>query len=110
MGVDAGIPVPKVGGQLHMTYAPSANQWAGEDDTSLWLGFQAEIDGWTMPDVAAKPQPGMIIAWPRGGGSGHVGILDYDGGGISAEASTRRVGKKADFLGDPTSRMRKPVP
>lgn len=110
MGVDAGIPVPKVGGRLHVNYPPSANQWVGEEDTSLWPGIQTEIEGWTLPDGAALPQPGMIIAWPGGGGSGHVGILDYDGGGISAESTSGRVGKQAPFLYNPDSRMRKPIP
>jgi hypothetical protein len=110
MGVDAGIPVPKIGGMTNR-YPPSANQWNGQDDTGSWTpGFQTAIQGWTAPDGAALPQPGMVIAWPGGGGSGHVGILDYDGGGISAEALSGRVGKMARFLDNPDAAMRKPLP
>lgn len=48
--------------------------------------------GWSFRDEAWYPSPGMAISSPGAGGdaqgSGHVGIMDYDGSWINAGANT----------------------
>ncbi|MDD2230337.1 MAG: hypothetical protein PHY48_13105, partial [Candidatus Cloacimonetes bacterium] len=103
--VQAGAPVPAING-IPATYPPLANEWAGTEDTNPYvLGFQTEIEGWTLFQHPVYPQPGFIIAYPAAVGSGHVGIVDYDGYGIAA--GRNNVNKESsDFL-DGSSGLRK---
>jgi len=39
---------------------------------------------WPLLPVPLYPQPGLIVAHPAATGSGHCGIVDYDGVGIAA--------------------------
>jgi len=79
--VQAGANVPAING-FPAKYPPLANEWAGIEDTHpLIPGFQTDIDGWTLL-TTSYPQPGFIVGHPNASGSGHVGIVDYDGQGI----------------------------
>ena len=87
----AGANVPWINGWPWKRYPPVANQWAGtqkEEDGSV-----KSIPDWNIS--GSYPQPGWIVAFPRKSGSGHVGILDYDGVGIAA--GTYEVNKRFDF-------------
>ena len=75
------------------SYPPTANQWANTQVESD--GTKKAIPNWTLLGVSDKPQPGWIVAFPRAGTSGHVGILDYDGVGIGAGTSI--VSKRFEF-------------
>lgn len=70
-------------------YPPSANDWA-DGGTS--------IPGWIHLGREVYPEPGFIVGFPNGEGSGHVGIVDYDGWTISARpnAVTRNARKMLD--------------
>ncbi len=72
---DAGATVPWSGNPLK-PHPPSANQWAGI--------IQPNIPNWTLLPATTTPQPGFVVADPNSLGSGHCGILDYDGWGIGA--------------------------
>ncbi|MEI6607897.1 MAG: hypothetical protein WCP35_21555, partial [Verrucomicrobiota bacterium] len=88
---DAGAIVPWINWSYRhwCAYPPTANQWAGtENDGKI-------IPNWTLLDTTELPQPGFIVAFPRIGTSGHVGILDYDGVGIGAGGE--KVSKRFDF-------------
>ena len=90
--VEAGTVVPAINhGTLGVKfYPPTANQWAGVSDTDHFTaGMQTDIDGWLGPDNTMDPEPGLIIAQPDPGHTGHCGIIDYDGQGISAATSNR---------------------
>jgi len=41
---------------------------------------------WPLLPVPLYPQPGLIVAHPAATGSGHCGIVDYDGVGIAQAA------------------------
>lgn len=65
--------------------APLAREdWFGEPEQNVDL----DSPGWVHQGVPMNPAPGMSVASPRAGGdalgSGHVGILDYDGSWINA--------------------------
>lgn len=68
------------------TSYPSANQWSGADTKP--------IPGWTLLPRETYPQPGFVIARSNSG-SGHCGIIDYDGAWISAGALN--VNRNADI-------------
>ena len=106
--VEAGATVPAISGWLN-EYPPTANQWAGTEDTNdLLPGTQTGIDHWILENTL-HPQPGFIVAHPASDGSGHVGIVDYDGVGISA-GSVGIVHRKYKFYSDGTSGLRRYVP
>ena len=42
------------------------------------------IDRWECVDSAVYPQPGYVSSESARGGPGHMGIVDFDGKGISA--------------------------
>ena len=65
---------------------PLANEWADRN---------VEIPNWEVLDSTAYPEPGFIVAFPNPRGSGHVGIVDYDGWTINArELAVSRYGLK----------------
>lgn len=55
-------------------YPPLANDWSGNADTSNWERITENI----------YIQPGFVVGHPAFLGSGHCGILDFDGAGIAA--------------------------
>ena len=57
---------------------PLANDWA---DSSY------EIGDWIVLSSEGYPEPGYVAADPDPDTSGHMGILDFDGSGISAGTS-----------------------
>ena len=59
-------------------YPPLANDWASAS---------VLIDHWEVVDDDAYPEPGYVVADPSTVGSGHMGILDFDGQAISAGAN-----------------------
>ena len=81
VAIEAGFPVPA----LHVIkriwpipdskFPPVANEWASG---------VPEIIGWLHLDEGAAPEPGQIAARLNPNGSGHCGIVDYDGWVISA--------------------------
>ena len=74
------VPIQHTTGILETrTYPPVANEWAVGD---------VLIRGWSHLGLAAWPEPGLIVAHPAAVGSGHVGIVDYDGEGIAAGERT----------------------
>ena len=83
--VAAGFPVPlahsyerRFGlGIVHVP--PLANQWGNE-----WAGSSFPIAGWIFLSNSAMPQPGFIVIRTGNSGSGHMGILNYDGSWINA--------------------------
>ena len=81
--------VPLINGYIPPYDPPLANQWAGTQSGT--------ITDWTLLGTSAKPEPGFVVAFPRTGMSGHVGILDYDGVGIGA--GTTNVNKNFNFYG-----------
>jgi len=74
--VAAGTPVPAINGVRPRRYPPLANQWADVPPTA--------IQGWQLLPVNGFPQPGYVVAHPVAGGTGHCGIVDYDGLAIAA--------------------------
>ena len=72
--VQSGLPCPKTRGWFN-SYPPLANDWA---DTSY------EIGDWIALPSEGYPEPGYVAADPDPDTSGHMGILDFDGFGISA--------------------------
>ena len=106
---ESGAVVPLLGGS-HGIDPPSANQWAGQDDTHVPFPLfkQTDIGDWTLL-VNPYPQPGFIVAHPSGISidPGHVGIVDYNGKGIAAGA--KEVNKIYDFI-DGKSGFRKYEP
>jgi hypothetical protein len=74
--VQIGLQVPAIHGLLWRAHPPLANEWG---DRSF------EIEGWDCVGVLEFPQTGYVSADPATGGvPGHVGIVDFDGRGISA--------------------------
>ena len=74
--VQVGLQVPAIHGRLWHAHPPLANEWG---DRSF------EIEGWDCVGVLEFPQTGYVSADPATGGvPGHVGIVDFDGRGISA--------------------------
>ena len=56
-------------------YPPLANEWANGN---------VVIVGWEFLGSAVRPEPGWVVGHPAAVGSGHVGIVDFDGEGIAA--------------------------
>jgi len=109
MAESAGADVPAING-IFSDYPPLANEWAGAEDTCpLIPGFQTTIEDWPLLAGTNAPQPGYIIAHPKVGDSGHVAIIDYDGGGIGAGMSGTVNKLFPDFY-DGTSRDREYAP
>ena len=61
-----------------------------------WANGEAPIQGWTYLGRSCWPEPGLVVAHPAALGSGHVGVVDYDGEGIAA--GTEKVSRWYDFL------------
>lgn len=75
--VESGLIVPRTRGFMRR-YPPLANDWASAS---------VLIDHWEVVDDDAYPEPGYVVADPSSVGSGHMGILDFDGQAISAGAN-----------------------
>ena len=75
--VQSGLSCPKTRGWFN-SYPPLANDWANPE---------YEIGDWILTAPAEFPEPGLIVADPDPETSGHMGILDFDGCGISAGLS-----------------------
>jgi hypothetical protein len=85
---NGGAAVPKINGNNPFSkYYPIANQWAGTQ--------VANIPGWILLPINTYPQPGYIVARGVAGGTGHTGIVDYDGAWIGA--GTFNVNRNADL-------------
>ena len=83
--VDCGFFVPSVHhGRFNVRdWPPLANEWADA---------MFQIQGWNVASALDFPQPGYVAIRPSNGPNGHMGILDFDGMAISAQADlvTRR--------------------
>ena len=55
-------------------YPPLANDWAGD----------SAIENWVRIGDNEDIQPGFVVGHPAAVGSGHCGIVDFDGEGIAA--------------------------
>ena len=73
--VQCGLTVPAIHGRLWRAYPPLANEWGNRSFV---------IDRWECVDSAVYPQPGYVSSESARGGPGHMGIVDFDGKGISA--------------------------
>ena len=75
--VQSGLPCPKTRGWFN-SYPPLANDWANAS---------YEIGDWVVLPSDGYPEPGYVVVDPDPDTSGHMGILDFDGFGISAGMS-----------------------
>ena len=77
---DCQLPVPIVhhGRFGYKDWPPLANEWGNGS---------FEILNWEILGLAEFPQPGMVIIQPSVGPNGHMGIMDFDGMAISAQAN-----------------------
>lgn len=74
--VQSGMTVPAIHGRLWRSYPPLANEWGNRSFA---------IANWACVQSDYYPQPGFISSHPSGDDTpGHVGIVDFDGMGISA--------------------------
>lgn len=92
---DGGSTVPWINGGSYFIgtkYPPVANQWAGLPEPD---GSYKSIPSWTLLPRETYPQPGWVIARSVTGGTGHTGIIDYDGAWIGA--GEFEVNRKADI-------------
>ena len=71
---EAGLPLEVQRRRLWHSYPPLANDWANG----------AEIPNWEYLGTMPYVQPGYVVGHPASYGSGHVGILDFDGEAIAA--------------------------
>ena len=78
--IESGLTVQKIRGWLN-DYPPIANDWANPDQS---------IRDWGI--TTADPEPGLVAADYAPELTGHCGIIDFDGRGISA--GTRNVNRK----------------
>ena len=80
----ARVRVPATRGHWPITrYPPLANDWAAYPTPT-------NIPNWQLLPVDVFPQPGYIVSrtnLENPGDSGHCGIVDYDGMGITAGES-----------------------
>ena len=93
--IAAGLKVPvlhEIGILSVSRYPPLANEWANGTPT---------ISGWTYLGIYVWPEPGLVVGHPSQIGSGHVGIVDYDGEGIAA--GTTKVNRRYHKFLDGTS-------
>jgi hypothetical protein len=72
-----------------------ANDWASGGNIAPWIHVPA----------SAALEPGFVIAHPNSGGSGHCGIVDYDGWGIAA--GTLNVNRQSVMFLDGSSGLSK---
>ena len=77
--VDCMLPVPVVHhGRLgNKDWPPLANEWGNDS---------FEILNWEILELLEFPQPGMVVVQPSAVPNGHMGIMDFDGMAISAQA------------------------
>ena len=54
------------------------------------LDAMFQIQGWNVASALNFPQPGYVAIRPSNGPNGHMGILDFDGMAISAQADLVR--------------------
>lgn len=54
------------------------------------LDAMFQIQGWNVASASNFPQPGYVAIRPSNGPNGHMGILDFDGMAISAQADLVR--------------------
>ncbi|MCQ2394023.1 MAG: hypothetical protein MJ249_07015, partial [Kiritimatiellae bacterium] len=93
MAIEAGATIrprnPVQGAISGNYFPPLANDWANGD---------VVIQGWEFLGRDVYPEPGFVVGFPNAQGSGHVGIVDYDGWTISARpfAVTRYARKMLD--------------
>lgn len=73
--VQIGLSVPAIHGRLWRNHPPLANEWG---DRSF------SIQGWSCVGNSEFPQPGYVVSEPHENCPGHVGVVDFDGMGISA--------------------------
>lgn len=92
---ETGLPCPVQRRRYWRQYPPMANDWATE----------TAIEGWIWLGRQVFPQPGYVIGHPNSAGSGHVGIVDFDGAAIAA--GTETVNRKYDKWLDGTSGFNK---
>ncbi len=92
---ETGLPCPVQRRRYWRQYPPMANDWASE----------TAIEGWTWLGRQVFPQPGYVTGHPSSVGSGHVGIVDFDGAAIAAGAET--VNRKYNKWLDGTSGFNK---
>ena len=71
---ECGFTVPEMHRYRGSPLPPLANEWAGG----------AEISGWIHTASSEYVQPGWVVVHPSVSGSGHIGIVDFDGAGIAA--------------------------
>ena len=69
-----GLPIPSNSTWSGRNYPPTANDWANGTGLGDWVHLAAG-------DVI---EPGQVVGHPNPAGSGHCGIVDYDGWGIAA--------------------------
>ena len=69
-----GLPVAELHTYWGQPLPPLANEWAGGID----------LAGWERCSSMVEVQPGWVVACPSSEGSGHVGIVDFDGAGVAA--------------------------
>ena len=73
---EAGLPLLPQRQRLWRQYPPLANDWANG----------AFIPHWSHLSLPSIVQPGYVSGHPAAAGSGHVGIVDFDGECIAAGA------------------------
>jgi len=97
MAMEVGFVVPaRHRSRQGYDYPPLANEWALESASIIFWVYLGD----------AYPEPGFIAARPSGAGSGHCGIVDYDGWTICARP--HGVGRKAERMLDGTIHYRRP--
>jgi len=97
MAMEVGFVVPaRHRSRQGYDYPPLANEWALESASIIFWVYLGD----------AYPEPGFIAARPSGAGSGHCGIVDYDGWTICARL--HGVGRKAERMLDGTIHYRRP--
>ena len=101
VALSAGLSIPVQHHSSHVlfadsSYPPVANEWAKGN---------VRIAGWQYLGSTPWPEPGYIVGHPASIGSGHVGIVDYDGEGIGA--GKKIVHRKYEEFRDGTSGFNK---
>ena len=91
----SGLSVPAIHGWLWRNHPPLANEWGSRSFV---------IQGWTSIDTTDFPQPGYVVSEPHENCPGHVGIVDFDGMGVSAGRDN--VNRRFDTC-NPKTAMRK---
>ena len=85
---ETGLPLSVQRQRLWHSYPPLANDWANG----------AAIANWEYLGRTLYVQPGYVVGHPALSGSGHVGIVDFDGEAIAAGVAivNRRFGQWLD--------------